>query len=140
MKSVKITLAILFLSVVTISYGQKVKIKKSIITIDSEQYGKIEDDKSVRGSFYLNDLNDNNLLYFKWVVSGSLNYYEIYKADDLDNILYEEQAVAGFRKYMVKKLYNAKALIISGINNEKLNNFAKKIGKEFSRVRENRRY
>ena len=84
MKLVKITMAILFISLINASYGQKVKIAKDVITIDKEEFGKIEDDKAVRGSFYLNDLNDNNLLYFKWVLSGSLNYFEIYRADNLD--------------------------------------------------------
>ena len=138
MKQLRIVLPILFTLLTAISYGQKVKIKKNIITINKEEYGKIEDDKSVRGSFYINDLTDNNLLYFKWVTAGSLNYYEIYKADDLGNILYEEQAVMGFRKYMVKKLYNAKALIKSGLNPDKLNDLAKKMGKEFSRIRDRR--
>ena len=139
MKQLKITLSILFISFFTFSYGQKVKIKKDVITVDKIEIGKIEDDKSVRGSFYINDLEDNNLLYFKWVVSGSFNYYEIYKANDLNNMLYEEQAVMGFRKYMVKKLYNAKALTSSGLDNNKLNDLANKMGKEFSRMRENRR-
>ncbi len=139
MKQLKLALSILFISITANSFGQKVKIKKDVITIDKQEYGIIEDDKSVRGSFYINDLKDHNLLYFKWVVSDGLNYYEIYKADDLDYILYEEKAVIGFRKYMVKKLYNAKALTTSGLNPDKLNDLAKKIGKEFSRIR-NRRY
>ncbi len=139
MKQLKITLLFLFTLSTVISYGQKVKIKKGIISINKQEYGKIEDDKSVRGSFYINDLKDSNLLYFKWIAVDGLNYYEIYKADDLDNILYEEQAVMGFRKYMVKKLYNAEALTKSGLDLTKLDNLAKKMGKEFSRIR-NRGY
>ena len=140
MKKLKITLSILFISLATFSYAQKVKIKKDVITINNESFGTIEDDESVRGSFYINDKNEKNLLYFKWVVSGTLNYYEIYKADDLDNILFEENAVMGFKKYMVKRLYNAEVLTTDGINNDKLSDFAKKMGKEFTRIRENRKY
>ncbi|MFP3340314.1 hypothetical protein R0J91_20205, partial [Micrococcus sp. SIMBA_131] len=74
MKKLKITLSILFISLATFSYAQKVKIKKDVITINNESFGTIEDDESVRGSFYINDKNEKNLLYFKWVVSGTLNY------------------------------------------------------------------
>ncbi|PWK20883.1 hypothetical protein [Xanthomarina spongicola] len=137
MNSIKITLSIFLFTLVTTAYGQNIKIKKDVITIDDQLFGIIEDDKSVRGSFYINGTNENNLLYFKWVVYGSLNYYEIYEANNLDNILFEENAVMGFKKYMVKRLFNAGVLTPSGIDEDKLSDFSKKMGKEFTRIREN---
>lgn len=120
---------------ITVGYSQKVKIKKDIITIDKVEYGKIEKDDVSRGAFYINNLDGDNLLYLKWVDWGQYGYYEIYKADDLDNVLFETESGIGYKKWISKKLYSAKALTTEGINEEKLNQFAKKMGREFSRRR-----
>lgn len=132
-KTFLLTLVAVFF--IAVGYSQKVKIKKGTITIDKVAYGKIEKDDVVRGAFYINNLSDENLLYLKWIDWGQYGYYEIYKADDLQNILFENEAFIGFKKWITKKLYNAKALTVDGIDEEKLNIFANKIGKEFSRKR-----
>jgi len=135
MRKLKSILTILIIAISTISTAQKIKIKKDNVFIDGELLCKFEKDTSTPGSYYLNDLENNNYLYFKWVTAGSLNYFEIYKADNLDNILFEENAVAGMKKYMIKKLYNSKIISHSGMNTEKLIIHSKKVGKEFSRKR-----
>lgn len=118
--------------------AQKVKVKGDVAEVDGMAVCLVKDDPSVRGSFYLNALDDTQLLYFRWVVDGDLNYYEVYDANDLDTILFEELATTGFRKNMVKKLYQAKVISAEGYSREKCSQHASKVGKEFTRKREER--
>ena len=124
-----------FVATIQFSFAQKIKIKKGIATVDKEALCKIEKDDVSRGAFYINNLDDEQLLYAKWIDWGQYGYFEIYKANDLDTILFETEAGIGYRKWLVKKLYKAKALSNSGLDEEKLTVFSKKIGKEFSRKR-----
>ncbi len=145
----KITIIICLL-IGVMSYGQKIKIKKDVVYINKEITCKIQGDKSVRYSFYLNDLNDSKLLYFKWVlveytvqidgveVEENIDYFEVYMANDLSTILYEERAVLKFKQHMISNLYNADVIRPNGFNIDNLKTFALKKGKEFSRLRKER--
>ena len=118
--------------------AQKVKVKGDAALVDGAKVCGFEDDASTRGSFYINDLEGNQLLFYKWVYvqDMNLNYYEVYKPEDLNTILYEEQATTGFKKSVVQRLMAAKALSNEGINEENLAQHGAKLGKEFSRKRE----
>lgn len=132
----KITLLTLVsLFFITIAYSQKVKIKKNVITINKVEYGEIEKDDVSRGAFYINNLAGDNLLYIKWIDWGQYGYFEVYEADNLDLIIFETESGIGYKKWISKKLYTAKVLTTEGINKEKLMQFSKKMGKEFSRKR-----
>ncbi|MGV6830530.1 MAG: hypothetical protein ACWA5P_03080 [bacterium] len=131
----KISTLLIILAMVQLSFGQKVKIKKNQVTIDKESICRVEKDDVSRGAFYINDLDDENQLYFKWIDWGEFGYFEAYRADDLDEILFETEAGIGYRKWIIKKLYKADVLTAAGIDQEKLDLFSKKIGKEFSRRR-----
>lgn len=130
---------VLFILFASVSYGQDVALKNDIFTIDGQRFGEIEDDKSMPGCFYINDTTRTKLLYFKWVAVDDLNYFEIYKANDLGLLLFEQLAGTGFKKYMVKKLFNAQVLTGSAVDDQKLSDLAQKMGKEFSRIREERK-
>ena len=125
----------IILLVVQFSFGQKIKIKKGDVLIEKQLTCKIEKDDVSRGAFYINSLNDEQLLYLKWIDWGEFGYFETYRASDLDNILFETESTIGFRKWIIKKLYNAKVISTEGLDNSKLISFSKKIGKEFTRKR-----
>ena len=127
------SILLLFLTITT--SAQKVKIKKGTVSIDKEPTCKVKKDNSVRQSFYINSLDDEELLYLKWVDWGQYGYFEIYKADNLDSILFERPSVIGFRKGILKDLYNAKALSKNGLDEKNLEKISKKFGREFSRKR-----
>lgn len=112
--------------------AQKIKVKGDVGTVDGATYCQFEDDPMVRGSFYLNDTQGNQMLYYKWVVFEDLNYFEIYRPEDLENILFDEQAVTGHRKFILKRFYESKVLTPNGIDGEKLNQFASKMGMKFT--------
>ncbi|MEZ4795294.1 MAG: hypothetical protein R2773_07470 [Flavobacteriaceae bacterium] len=131
----KITLILALLLGVNIANSQNVKIKKDIVSVDGEAICMVEKDDVNIASFYINDLENQQLLYFKWVDWGQYGYYEAYKADDLGFVIFETEPDIGFRKRIIKKLFKAKALIKNGLDQSKLDDFSNKMGKEFSRKR-----
>lgn len=118
-----------------LSFGQNVKIKKTIVTIDKVELCKVVKDNLNIASFNIQDLQNEPKLFFKWVKWGQFGYYEVYRTNDYDNILFETDVATGYKKWIIKKLYNAKVLTSSGIDEDKLIEFSKKIGKEYSRRR-----
>ncbi len=74
-------------------------------------------------------------MYFKYVDWGQYGYYEAYKASDLDNILFEDDIMMKYDKRIIKKLFKAKVLTNSGIDEKKLKEFSKKMGREYTRKR-----
>ncbi|WP_299114249.1 hypothetical protein [uncultured Winogradskyella sp.] len=135
MKIKQLSLLLVLVIVSSVSFAQKIKIKKGNVTVDKVNTCKIEKDDVSRGAFYINNLQDEQLLYLKWIDWGQYGYMEIYKADNLDDILFETEVGIGYKKWIIKKLYNAKVLSSAGINEDKLNQFAKKFGREFTRKR-----
>lgn len=135
MKIKKAIILLTTLIITQISFGQKVKIKKNIAYVNKEAICIIEKDDVVPGSFYINDLKNERKLYFKWVNWSVDSYFALYKADNLDDILFDTDDGIGFRKWAIKTLYKAKVLIDDGIDEAKLNELTKKMGKEYTRRR-----
>ena len=135
MKIKNLTTLLVILLTAQVSLAQKVKIKKNIVTINKEAICMVEKDVVNSASFYINDMNNEQLLYLKWVNWGPDSYYEVYRADDIDNLLFDTDDGVGFRKWIIKKLYNTKVINSDGLDEEKLNQFSKKVGKEFNRSR-----
>ena len=132
----KVILALLTIVMSTAAYSQKIKIKRDIATVDDVAVCKVEDDEVNRGAYYFSNVETGKkLLYFKWIDYGEFGYFEAYDADNLDDILFETEAVVGLKKWLVEKLYVTGALTSSGINKAKLGEFSKKKGREFSRRR-----
>jgi hypothetical protein len=131
MKKAFTLLALLF-SMTSGIFAQDVEIKKDAVKIDGETICLISDDKDNRGSFFIDDLTGSHLIYMKWIFYPDLNYYEIYDADDLDTPLCEEEAVTGFRKQIMRKLYVAEVISPKGLDQKALTNYADGVGKTFS--------
>lgn len=131
------TTLLLFLGIfINISVAQDISIKKDVVSVDGVEICVLSDDPSVRGSFYIDDLTGSHLIYFKWIFIGDYNYYEIYDADNLENILCEEANTIGFKKLMLKKLYNAEVISKDGLDDKALERHGAVVGKEFTRIRE----
>lgn len=118
--------------------AQKIKVKGDVGTIDGATICQFADDPATRGSFYVKDTQGSEMLYYKWVFFQelNLNYFEVYRPDDLSNILFEEQATTGFKKAMLTRFHQSGVISKDGLNDEKLDQFAQKLGKDFSRRRE----
>lgn len=129
---------ILLLMIISISlFGQKIKVVEGIATIDKVEMCKFQDDPTVRFSFYVNNLKDSNILFFKWIDwdGEASGYFEVYKANDLENIYYETWSGLGIKKWIVKSFYESGILTSSGFDNQKLEVYAKKMGREYTRRR-----
>ncbi|MFD1063710.1 hypothetical protein ACFQ1Q_10680 [Winogradskyella litorisediminis] len=135
MKLLKSTTLIIMLLISVIVFAQKIKVKKGIASIDKNPICKLQKDDISRGAFYINSLDDEELIYAKWIDWGEFGYFEVYDAKNLDEVLFETEASIGYRKWLIKTLYNGKALTNSGLNEEKLEVIAKKLGREFTRKR-----
>lgn len=136
---------ILFFLLITLSVSaQKVRIKKGVVYVDKKETLRYEKDDISRGAFYINDLEGNELLYVKWIdikrSYAEYGYFEIYKADDLDNVLFEEPSFLGYSKNLIMRLYKSEAISKKGLNNENLHKFSKKIGRNISRQRAENKY
>lgn len=116
-----------------VSMSQDITVKKDVVAVDGVEICVISDDPSVKGSFYVDDLTGSHLIYFKWIYLGDLNYFEIYDADNLDQLMFEEANVSGFKKAMMKKLYNAEVISIDGFDQKAFERHAASIGKGFSK-------
>ncbi len=128
-----------FLLLLHTNYAQTLDIKDKKILIDGVKLFEIKKDKVIRNSFYLNDINGKQRLYFRYVYwsDDKPSYYEAYHANALTTILFEEEYRGNFKRYIVKKLFNADVITILGIDEEKLKIVTQKIGKEFTRRRTN---
>jgi len=119
------------------NYAQELLIKNKTIIIDGFESFEIKKDKAIRNSFYLNAISGKQLLYFRYVYwnDNKPSYYEVYNANDMTTILFEEEYRLNFKRYIVKKLHNTEVITALGIDAKKLKIVALKIGKEFSRRR-----
>lgn len=120
-------------------YAQKVKITDGVASVDKVDVCKIKDDQVRRLSFSLFTLQGEEELYFKWIEYGQFGYFEVYDAENLDDVLFETDAITGYRKWIVKQLYSAEVISADGVDEKQLQVFAKKMGKEHTRLREERR-
>lgn len=136
MKRIYATLLLIFGISMSSIFAQDITIKKDVVSVDGVEICVLSDDPSVRGSFYVDDLTGSHLIYFKWIFIGDYNYYEIYDADNLDRLLCEEANAIGFKKVMLKKLYNAEVISSEGLDEKALERHAASVGKEFTRIRE----
>ena len=118
------------------SVGFSQKIKNGVVAIDNDYICEFVDDKMTEYSFSLRDSANNVNVYFKWVDWGENDYYEAYYEEDLESILFEtEDTGIEHNKRFVKLLYKTGVLDTNGISRAKLNEFARKNGKEFTRRR-----
>lgn len=120
-------------------HAQKVKIANGTASVNNEEVCKIKDDQVRRLSFSLFSLEGKEELYFKWIEYGQFGYFEVYDAENLDEVLFETDAITGYRKWIVKQLYSAEVISADGVDEKQLQVFAKKMGKEHTRLREERR-
>jgi hypothetical protein len=142
MKKALITLLILVTAFTT--FAQKVKVKKGAVSVDGIAYANWEKGDIVRQNRIVKNLNGDVLLIAitrryqdpkkisESNPKGDVAYYEILKPGS-EEILFEYQ---GFPKHLFKAFYNAKVINTDGtLNDENLKTVSGRIGKEFSRKR-----
>ena len=144
MKKALVTL--LLLATVFTALAQKVKVKKGAVSVDGVAYASWEKDDIVRQNRVVKNLNGDVLLIAivrryqdpkkisESNPKGNVSYYELVKPGT-EEVLFEYQ---GFPKHLFKAFYNGKVINADGtLNEENLKTVSVRIGKEFTRQREN---
>jgi len=42
----------------------------------------------------------------RWISEGHYNYFEAYRADDLETLAFDTEAYVGYKKWLVERLVN----------------------------------
>lgn len=130
-----ILLSLIILPLIASAQSSKVKIKGGLASVDGVVLCQLEDDQTSTNSFYLNDIDGNQTLYFKWLNEDEMNYFEVYQASDKNDIIFEQKAVNDYQKWLIKSLHDAGVLTIGGIDWQALIPYATEYGHEFTRKR-----
>jgi|GEM_PF-1817755 len=133
-------------------FGQKVKIKKDIATVDGKEFVKVFKDPVAEDSFNIISLNGKDLFYLKFNnyndpkeinysnKGGFVSYFEVMSAD-LDTVYFETDLThclvgCNITDNFIKMLYGGRILKDDGsIDINRLEILSKKVGFEYSKKR-----
>ena len=135
-----------------LSFGQKVKYKKDLATVDGKDFVIVKKDGASDDNYTISSLQGNDLFYLKLNTyldskyinrdnpQGKVHYFEVY-SPDLNTTYFEFDFkfcfMCRFTEGFVKTIYNANVVNTDGsINADKLELLSKKIGFEFSKKRD----
>ena len=131
----KTTFILIFFSLLAfsnLSFAQKIKIKKGIVTVDKIKYVKIETEH-YGNDISVYDLNGNNeLVFIKYMSSNNenTNSYFIVRFIDFKK---EAEVRAISKKGILKKLYKANVIIENNIDEINMEKFVSKYGSDESK-------
>ncbi|WP_343664724.1 hypothetical protein [Chryseobacterium mucoviscidosis] len=151
MKKVLFGLALIIAS---LTFGQKVKLKKDIASVDGKEYVKVTEDPVSRYSYNVSSLNGNDIFYlkynnykdpkevdYKYNRDGSVGYFEVMSADL--NTVYFETHLTGclmgcnITDNFIKMIYGGKVVKDDGtLDLNRLEILSKKVGFEYTKKRD----
>lgn len=122
----KLHLILLFVSFTFISMAQNIKIKKKVVYIDGKACLTVEGGGALDDTFSLFDLDDNEIVFLKYIMNNVTNEFEYAK------IVFPEQKLSfttssiSSKKLLVKKLLSDRTLKDCKLNPEKVEGFVLK--------------
>jgi hypothetical protein len=133
MKNLKLILMLLFFSISFSGFSQKVKLKNGEVLVDGKVWAQYKESGLLDYSIYI---NDNEIIFIKFVVNGSDNMF--YNSNNYFSVRFVGKQ-KGFEinktepKEIIKILFNSKVLNEDGsLNDTSINSLVDKYGNDIS--------